>query len=93
MQTRIIDGSGYGKVGKRGIIAMAGSDHPSPDEKIECVETVIKLGDDGWAIAADLSTPIGKLTRRAADAINAPFIDLHLSATPAVSGSDNLTGS
>ncbi|WP_431277870.1 hypothetical protein [Leifsonia poae] len=77
MQTHIIDGNAYGKVAERGIIAVTASEHPSPDEKIECVETVIKFGDDGWAIAADLSTPIGKLTRRAADAVNAPFIDLH----------------
>ena len=76
MQTRIIDGSGYGEVGKRGIVEVTGPDRPTAEEKIECVETVIKLGDDGWAIAADLTTPIGSLTRRAADAINAPFIEL-----------------
>jgi hypothetical protein len=83
MQTRIIDGSGYGEIGKRGIVAVSGTDRLTAEEKVECVETVIKLGDDGWAIAADLSTPIGKLTRRAADAINAPFIDLSQLVGPA----------
>ncbi|WP_345761691.1 hypothetical protein [Diaminobutyricibacter sp. McL0608] len=81
MQTRIIDGSSYGEVGKRGIVAVTGPDRPTTEEKIECVETVTKLGDDGWAIAADLTTPIGKLTRRAADAINAPFIDVRQAFT------------
>jgi hypothetical protein len=76
MNTTIIDGARFGTVSIQGVIEVTGSNRPSADEKVECIEAVIQLGDEGWTIAAHLSTTIGKLARRAADAINAPFIDL-----------------
>jgi hypothetical protein len=76
MNTTIITGSRYGELSRQGIIEISGSDVPTLDEKMDCVETVIRLGDGGWAIAGHLATPLGKLTRRAADAIGAPFINL-----------------
>lgn len=71
MDTHIIDGTTYGAIGKRHRIAS-----PRPRRETRLRQTVIRLGDDGWAIAADLTTPLGKLTRRATEAIEAPFIDL-----------------
>jgi hypothetical protein len=59
-----------------GLIGVAGSRSPSPQEKNDCIETVSRYAMDGWAITADPFTPIGQLAALTAEAACAPFLNL-----------------
>jgi hypothetical protein len=60
-----------------GLIGVVGSFSPSLEEKKECVETVSRYAMDGWAIAADPLTPIGRLAALTAEAACVPFVRLN----------------
>lgn len=55
---------------------MVGSATPDAEEKKECVETLSRYAVDGWAIAADLHTPIGWLAALTAETACVPFVSL-----------------
>jgi hypothetical protein len=59
-----------------GLIGVVGSADPGSEEKKECVDTVSKYAVDGWAIAADPRTPIGRLAALTAEAACVPFVRL-----------------
>jgi hypothetical protein len=57
-----------------GMIGVAGSANPSAAEKRECVEAVSRWAGDGWAIAADPHTVIGRLAALTAETACVPFM-------------------
>lgn len=59
-----------------GLIGVVGSINPSSGEKSECVDTVSRYASDGWGIAADPFTPIGRLVALTAEAACVPFVRL-----------------
>jgi hypothetical protein len=60
-----------------GLIGVVGSVFPSAEEKKECVETVSRYATDGWAIAADPHTLIGRLAALTAETACVPFVGLN----------------
>ncbi|MGN6760757.1 MAG: hypothetical protein ACTHJI_05445 [Leifsonia sp.] len=59
-----------------GLLGVEGSSNPTAAEKRECVKTVSQYAIDGWAIAADPSTPIGWLAALTAETACVPFVNL-----------------
>ena len=76
MRVYVIDADNGVPELRRGVIGVTGSARPSAAEKMECVEAVTRLADQGWAIAAQPKTVIGVLAARAAQAMGAPFVAL-----------------
>jgi hypothetical protein len=76
MRVFIIDTRNMGPELQGGLIGVVGSLSPSLDEKRDCVETVSRYAVDGWAIAADPFTPIGRLAALTAEAACVPFVSL-----------------
>lgn len=76
MRVFIIDIRNMGPELQGGLIGVAGSADPSPEEKKECLDTVSRYAVDGWAIAADPHTPIGRLAALAAETAAVPFVRL-----------------
>ncbi len=76
MRVFIIDTRNMGPEVQGGLIGVVGSASPSPEEKRECVDTVSRYASDGWAIAADPHTPIGKLAAFTAETACVPFLSL-----------------
>lgn len=74
MRVFIIDTRTMGPELQGGLIGVVGSTSPSPEEKNKCVETISRYAIDGWAIAADPSTPIGRVAAFAAEAACVPFV-------------------
>jgi hypothetical protein len=74
MRVFIIDTRHMGPELQRGLIGVVGSTSPSAEEKRECVETVSRYAVDGWAIAADPRTPIGRLAALTAETACVPFL-------------------
>jgi hypothetical protein len=74
MRVFIIDTRNMGPELQQGMIGVVGSDSPSPAEKQECVDTVSRYAVDGWAIAADPRTPIGRLAALTAETACVPFV-------------------
>lgn len=70
----VIDTRQFGPELQGGLIGVVGSTSPSAEEKRECVETVSRYVVDGWAIAADPRTPIGRLAALTAETACAPFV-------------------
>ncbi|MGN6759837.1 MAG: hypothetical protein ACTHJI_00715 [Leifsonia sp.] len=70
----IIDTRNMGPELQGGMIGVAGSANPSAAEKRECVETVSGWAVDGWAIAADPHTVIGRLAALTAETACVPFV-------------------
>ncbi|CAM5464822.1 hypothetical protein LSHI6S_03217 [Leifsonia shinshuensis] len=67
MRVFVIDTRNMGPELQGGLIGVVGSLFPRAEEKREYVETVSRYATDGWAIAADPRTLIGRLaalTRR-----------------------------
>ncbi|MFF1571368.1 hypothetical protein ACFVWR_01370 [Leifsonia sp. NPDC058292] len=90
MRVFIIDTTQMGPELQRGLIGVVGSASPSPEEKKECVDTVSKYAVDGWAIAADPRTPIGRLAALTAETACVPFVGFNRLAragSPVVAGS------
>lgn len=77
MQVRLVSGLKYGDAVKRGVVEVSGSVNPRLDEKLECIDMVTKLADDGWVIAADLRYPIGRLAKRATEGMGATFLSMN----------------
>lgn len=76
MRVFIIDTSNMGPELQGGLLGVEGSSNPTAAEKTECVETVSQYVMDGWAIAADPSTPIGWLAALTAETACIPFVNL-----------------
>lgn len=74
MNLFILDTSERGSKYQCGVMCVVGSSSPTPNEKKACVEIVARYSLDGWAIAADPHTLIGRLAARTARAAGAPFI-------------------
>ncbi|WP_374008510.1 hypothetical protein [Leifsonia sp. LS-T14] len=74
MRVFIIDTRNMGPELQGGLIGVVGSMFPTVEEKKECVETVSRYATDGWAIAADPSTLIGRLAALTAETACAPFV-------------------
>ena len=74
MRVFIIDASNMGLELQGGLIGVVGSAMPDAEEKRECVETVSRYAVDGWAIAADPRTPIGRLAAVTAETACVPFV-------------------
>jgi hypothetical protein len=74
MRVFIIDTTHMGPELRGGLIGVIGSASPTPEEKQECIDTVSKYAVDGWAIAADPHTPIGRLAAYTAEAACVPFV-------------------
>ncbi len=83
MRVFIIDTSNMAPELQGGVVAIEGSSNPTPAEKQECVETVSQYVVNGWAIAADPTTPIGWLAALTAETACVPFVNLaRLAAHP-----------
>ena len=74
MRVFIIDTRNMGPEVQGGLIGVVGSATPNAAEKRECVETVARYAKDGWAIAADPFTPIGRLAALTAETACVPFL-------------------
>ena len=74
MRVFIIDTRNMGPELQGGMIGVIGSLRPSPEEKRDCIEVVSRYVVDGWAVAADPSTPIGRLAALTAEAACVPFV-------------------
>ena len=67
MRVFVIDTRDMGPELQGGLIGVVGSTNPTAAEKQECVDTVSRYAVDGWAIAADPRTPIGRLAALTAE--------------------------
>jgi hypothetical protein len=78
MRVFIIDTSNMGPELQGGLIGVVGSVSvfPTAAEKKECVETVARYAADGWAIAADPRTLIGRLAALTAETACVPFLNV-----------------
>ena len=76
MRVFIIDTSNMAPELQGGLLGVEGSSNPTAAEKMECVETLSEHVTDGWAIAADPSTPIGWLAALMAETACVPFVNL-----------------
>ncbi|MFF9563916.1 hypothetical protein ACF1AJ_11250 [Leifsonia sp. NPDC014704] len=74
MRVFVIDASNVGPELQAGLIGVVGSVFPDAAEKRECVETVARYAADGWAIAADPRTLIGRLAALTAETACVPFV-------------------
>ncbi|MBO1741543.1 hypothetical protein [Leifsonia sp. TF02-11] len=74
MRVFIIDTSNMGPELQAGLIGVVGSVFPDAAEKKECVDTVARHAADGWAIAADPRTLIGRLAALTAETACVPFV-------------------
>lgn len=74
MRVFVIDTRNMGSELQGGLIGVVGSAQPDAAEKEECVDTVSRYAMDGWAIAADPHTSIGRLAALTAETACAPFL-------------------
>lgn len=74
MRVFIIDTSNMGPELQGGLIGVVGEAAPTADEKQRCIETISRYANDGWAIAADPLTPIGRLAAMTAESACVPFV-------------------
>ena len=72
MRVFVIDASNMGPEFQGGLIGVVGSVFPTAEEKNECVDTVSRYAADGWAVAADPRTLIGRLAALTAEAAQSP---------------------
>jgi hypothetical protein len=93
MRVFIIDTTNMGPELHGGLIGVVGSMFPTAAEKKECVETVSRYAADGWAVAGDPLTLIGRLAALTAETACVPFVSLsrlpqlrHAAAAPVVPG-------
>ena len=75
MRVFVIDTKNMGPELQGGLIAVVGSEQPDAEEKKLCVDTVSQYATDGWAIAADPHTPVGRLAAITAEAARVPFVN------------------
>jgi hypothetical protein len=76
MRVFIVDTGDMAPELQSGLLGVAGSSNPTAAEKHECIETVSTYVMDGWAIAADPTTPIGWLAALTAETACVPFANL-----------------
>ncbi|MGH1524140.1 hypothetical protein ACRAWC_08895 [Leifsonia sp. L25] len=76
MRVFVIDTSNMSPELQGGLIGVVGSLSPITEEKKECVDMVSRYAVDGWPVAADPHTPIGRLAAVTAEAACVPFVSL-----------------
>lgn len=76
MRLFIIDSNGLEFELQGGLIGVVGSQQPGAGEKGEVVEAIAEYVLDGWAIAADPFSPIGRLAALVAETACVPFVSL-----------------
>ncbi len=74
MRVYVIDTKHMAQELRGGLIGVVGSEPPTAGEKQECVEAVARYAADGWAIAGNPDTAIGRLDVRTARAAGVPFV-------------------
>lgn len=74
MRVYIIDTTHMTPELKSGLIGVDGTGGASTEQLQECIETLSRYADDGWAIAADPHTIIGRLAALTAHAAGVPFV-------------------
>lgn len=74
MRVEVIRSSNLSAVFQGGRIGVVGSTGPIAEETKESIHVVSRYALDGWAIAADLSTPIGMIAALTAEAACVPFV-------------------
>lgn len=77
MRVFVIDTKDMDPELQRGLIGVTGSTTPDAAEKQQCVDVVSRYAVDGWAIAADLRTPLGQIAARTAETACVPFVQLN----------------
>ncbi len=77
MRVFVIYASNIGPELQGGLIGVVGSVFPTAEEKKKCVETVARYAADGWAIAGDPRTLIGRLAALTAETAAVPFVNLY----------------
>ncbi len=76
MRVFIINTANMGPELRGGLIGVVGAASPSPEEKRQCVEAISRFVAEGWAIAADPRSTIGRLAAMTAEAGCVPFVSL-----------------
>jgi len=76
MRVFVIDTRNMDPELQRGLIGVTGSVSPDAAEKQQCVDTISRYAVDGWAIAADPRTPLGRIAALTAEAACVPFVQL-----------------
>jgi hypothetical protein len=76
MRTYYINVPTVDGLGQDTAVLVIGSQEPNLDEKLECLEVVTRLVDDGWTIAAHGLSVIGQLASRATTRCGGRFVDL-----------------
>jgi hypothetical protein len=76
MNLFILDTRDRGSKYRGGLVCVVGSSSPTAEEKKACIDVVSRYAMDGWAIAADPHTLIGRLAARTACAAGAPFVSM-----------------
>ena len=71
-----IDTTNMGPELQGGLIGVVGSVFPTAEEKKECVDTVSRYAADGWGVAGDPHTLIGRLAALTAETACVPFVSL-----------------
>lgn len=82
MRVFIIDTRAMGRELQGGLVGVVGAASPTTAEKAECVAEVSRYVTDGWAVAADPLTPIGRLAALTAEAAGVPFVRFGSSRLP-----------
>lgn len=70
----IIDTTDMGPEVRGGLVAVVGSEIPTASEKSQCVEMISRYVVEGWAIAADPGTPLGRIAALTAERGCVPFV-------------------
>jgi len=76
MNLFILDTRDRGSKYRGGLVCVVGASTPTAEEKKACIDAVSRYAMDGWAIAADPHTLIGRLAARTACAAGAKFVPL-----------------
>jgi len=76
MNLFILDTRDRGSKYRGGLVCVVGSSSPIAEEKKACIDVVSRYAMEGWAIAADPHTLIGRLAARTACAAGAPFVSM-----------------
>jgi hypothetical protein len=92
MQFIALDVTGLAVELRGGLMQVVGSDKPTAEEKCECVDEVSRYAMDGWCIAADLNTTIGRLAALTAQHVGGPFVPIRVTSQRSGTTPGGVTG-
>lgn len=78
MRVFIISTTNMGPELRGGLIGVTGPIRLSGPQKRECVEELSRYVAEGWAIAADPTTVVGRIAALTAEAACVPFVALQI---------------